>query len=144
MSRPDHHALRADENTAAAGEHALVLGAGLAAHNVVLHRFYAERKGGQTVGNEVDPQQLDRHKRRLLPEDHGDKHGQNLAQVAGEQELNGFCDIIENTPALFDGCYNGREIVVGQRHIRRALRHVGSGNTHRAADVGRLERRGRR
>ena len=32
-----------------------------------------------------------------------------------------LCDIIENTPALFDGCYNGREIVVGQRHIRRAL-----------------------
>ena len=37
---------------------------------------------------------------------------------------------------------DGREVVVGQDHVGGILRHVGAGDAHRHADVGRLQRRG--
>ena len=52
-----------------------------------------------------------------------------------------FADIRIDAAALAH-CLDDRcKVIIGQHHIRRALRHIGTGNTHGAADVGRLERR---
>ena len=56
-------------------------------HHISLHRFHAQRNGGQAVGDEVDPQKLHGQKRRLVPQEHGGKYGDNLADVRAQQEL---------------------------------------------------------
>lgn len=100
--------------------------------------LHAERQGRQAVGDQIDPEQLDRHERRFPPQQYGQEYREDLAKVAGEEELDGFADIVVNPPPFFDGGDDGGEVVVGQGHVRRALGYVGAGDPHGAADIRRF------
>src|SRR6185437_10070296 len=54
------------------------------------------------------------------------------------EETAGVC---ERSSALFDGCYDGGEVVIQQHEIRCLTRDVGTGLAHRNSDVSLLQRR---
>ena len=74
-----------------------------------------------------------------MPEEHRPEHDQDLADVAGQQEVHELADVRVDDPPLLDGGDDAREIVVGEHHVGRLLRHVRAGDAHRNADVGPLE-----
>ena len=117
------------------GENPLIFGLGLVIHHIGLHRFHAQRDGGQRIGHKVDPQKLHGQKGRFMPQDHGEKHGKHFADIGPQQEPHDFPDIGVNPPTFPHSIHNGGEIVVGKCHVRRALGYVGAGNAHSAADV---------
>ena len=61
---------------------------------------------------------------------------------AREQVHQVLLDVAEDAAALLHRRDDRGEVVVGQRHRRRLLGHVGAGDAHGDADVGLLERRG--
>ena len=70
-----------------------------------------------------------------------EEHRQHLADVRREQEAQELADVGEDAAPLADRGDDRGEVVVGEDHVRRLLRHVGAGDAHRDADVGRLQRR---
>ena len=76
-----------------------------------------------------------------MPNQHGREHGDHLADICAEQEADHLADIRVNAAALAHRVDDRRKIVVGQRHIRRALRDVRTRDAHRAADVRRFQGR---
>ena len=68
-----------------AGEQGGVGRSGRLFHHVLLHRFHPQRQGGQGVGDQVEPQELDGDEGELAEvQDGGQEEGKNLADVAGE------------------------------------------------------------
>ena len=70
-----------------------------------------------------------------------EEHRQHLADVRREQEAQELADVGEDPASLADRGDDRGEVVVGEDHVRRLLGHVGAGDAHRDADVGRLQRR---
>ena len=138
----DHRALPHGGETETVSKHTFALRARRALHDIRVAGLQPERHRRQTVGDEVDPQKLDRKQGGFFPKEHCKQHHQNLAEVAGEQEVHRFADVIVNAPAAANRGDHGGEVIVGQYHVRRTLGDVGAGLTHRAPDVRRFERRG--
>ena len=109
-------------------------------HDPRLHRLHPQSQGGQGIGHQVEPQQLHRHQRHLVePEEGGQEDGEDLADVAGEQVVDGLADVGVDPPALLHRRDHSGKIVVGEDHVGGPLGHVGARDAHSAADVGRLE-----
>jgi hypothetical protein len=51
-------------------------------------------------------------------------------------------NVVEDAPTFFYGVYDGRKIVVSKHHVRRFFGNIGTGYTHRDADVGCFHGRG--
>ena len=66
----------------------------------------------------------------------------NLTKVGGEQELDGFADIIINPPALLHSGDNGGKIIICQHHIGHVFRHVRACDAHADSNIGCFNRRG--
>ena len=138
-----HQPLPGQPDGEVSGEQGLPGGAGLLLHDGGLHRLHAQGQGGQGVGDQVEPQKLHRHQGGLVEvEEGGQKQRHNLADIAGEQVVDGLFDVGIDAPALLYRLDDGGEVVVGEDHVRRALGHVGAGDPHGAADVGHLQGRG--
>ena len=119
-----------------------VLGvARLALHNVALGVLHAQRERGETVGNQVHPQQLHRLEDGKADE-RGDKHREDLGKVGRKQELDDLADVVVDATALFAGTDDGGEVVVGKHHVGDVLGDIGTGDAHAHADVGALDGRG--
>ena len=71
----------------------------------------------------------------------GHEDDQHLGDVARQQEQDGLLDVVEDDAALMHRLDDGREVVVGQDHVRGLAGHVRADSAHRHADVGALERR---
>ena len=104
-------------------------------------RVHAKRERGQTVGDQVDPQQLQRQQRGLRAEERRDGDDQHLGHVARQQEQDDLAQVVEDGAAFSDGFDDGREVVVGEHHVGGLARDVGAHEPHRHADVGALEGR---
>ena len=105
-------------------------------HDVGLEFFHAERDGGQGVADEVDPQELDGDEGGELPDAHRKEDDDDFGDVGPEEEAHDLLDVGVDAAAFLDGVDDGREVVVGERHVGSALRNVGARDAHRAADVG--------
>ena len=107
-------------------------------HQVGLRLLHAQGQGGEAVGDQVDPQQVDRLQNDEA-EEGGQEDGEDLAHVGPQQELDGLAHVVVDPAALADGAHDGGEVVVGQDHVRHVLGHVGAGDAHAHADVGGLD-----
>ena len=111
----------------------------------------AECERGRAVGHEIDPQDLRGQQRQhqhltadVEPEStrqqHAKEHRHHFTDVRGQQVAQELADVGEDRAAFFDGGDDRGEVVVGEHHVGRFLRHVGAGDAHRHADVGLLQR----
>ena len=123
------------------GEDTVLSVARLALHNVALGVLHAQRERGETVGNQVHPQQLHRLEDGKADE-RGDKHREDLGKVCRKQELDDLADVVVDATALFAGTDDGGEVVIGKHHVGDVLGDVGTGDAHANADVGALDGRG--
>ena len=123
------------------GKDAVLGVARLALHDVALGVLHAQRERGETVGDQVHPQQLHRLKDGKADE-RGDKHREHLGKVGRKQELDDLADVVVDATALFAGTDDGGEVVVGEHHVGNVLGDVGTGDAHAHADVGTLDGRG--
>ncbi len=77
---------------------------------------HAERDGGQGVGQQIDPQQLDGEER--LPEssehEEPDCHVEQLGCVGGEQVVHHVAEVAEDAAAIPDGGDDRCVVVVGE------------------------------
>lgn len=64
----EHEALQQNLYTVSVCEDALLFGFGRPLHDVLFNRLHPQGDGGQTVGYQVDPQQLHGQKRGFSPE----------------------------------------------------------------------------
>ena len=110
-------------------------------HDVGLALFHPQRQGRRPVRDQVQVEQLDGFQRDGKPHQHRTEDDQDLADVAGQQEVNELADIGIDDSSLFDRRNDAGEVVVRQDHVRRLLRDVGAGDPHRHTDVRPLERR---
>ena len=85
---------------------------------------------------------MDRGERRFKAEHGGNEYGEYFADIGAEQEMHGFFDIIEYSPALLDSLDYRCEIIVGQYHVGGALCYIRATLAHGAADIGGPERGG--
>src|SRR5690606_16570514 len=84
----------------------------------------------------VDGQQWDRH-----AQDRGEGDGEHFRQVTRQHILDELPDVFVYASSFFDGLDDSREVVVEEDHVRCLFGDVGTGNAHRHADVGLLQRR---
>ncbi len=103
-------------------------------HGVRLSELHAERQRGKAVGDQVDPEDMNRLEQRKA-EQGGRENPQDLAEIGREKELDRLPDIGVDSPPFLDGRDDRRKIVVREDHIRHVLRHVGPGDAHADADV---------
>src|SRR5919112_6467088 len=126
----------------ASGEDALPRRTRRTAHDTPLGRLRAQGQGGRTVGNEVDPEYLQRQERKPKTQEGTCEHYQDLGRVARKQVLYEFADVVVDDPALLHRGDDGRKVVVGQDHISSLFGDVGAGYAHRHADISSLQGRG--
>ena len=138
--RRKHTALQHDLQAVAVGEDALFFGAGLVVHDVGLQLLHAQRHGGQRVADQVDPQKLNGDEGGDLPDTHGKEDDDDLGDIRAEQEADHLLDIGIDASAFLHGVHDRGKVVVGERHVRRALGNVRARDAHCAADVRRLQR----
>ena len=139
--RGDDQTLDHAVQTHMSGEDTVLSVARLALHNVALGVLHAQRERGETVGNQVHPQQLHRLEDGKADE-RGDKHREDLGKVCRKQELDDLADVVVDATALFAGTDDGGEVVIGKHHVGDVLGDVGTGDAHANADVGALDGRG--
>ena len=104
-------------------------------HHVAVRGIDAERYGGQGVRGEVDEQDVDGEDGILPPEAECEEEGEDLRDIARDQELDHLLDVAVDPPAFADRLFDGGEIVVEEDHIRRVLGDVRARDAHRDADV---------
>ena len=120
----------------------LSLFSGRVLHDVRLRRLHAEGECRQPIGHQVYPQDLHRDERQREPGYHGDEHRQDLADIAGEEEVDGLLQVAEDYPPLAHRGNDGGEVVIRQHHVACFLGDISPGDAHGNTDIGGLERRG--
>ena len=110
-------------------------------HDSRFRRFHAQRQSRQGVRDQVGPEDLDGGQGTPKPGQDGHDDGQEFADVAGEEVLDGLQHIGVDGPPFPDGGHDRDEIVVHDDHVGRFLGHVRAGDPHGGTDVGAFERR---
>lgn len=123
-----------------AGDEGLVALAGLALHDVVVGGVEGEGGGGQAVGDEVDPEELDGDKCFGHAHGGGEEDGDDLTNVGGDEVPDELLRVVVDGAAFFDGALDGGEVVVYENHVGGEFGYVGSG-THGDTNIGLLEGR---
>ena len=90
----DEHAFHEDTEHSTAAKKSFFIGARRFFHNVFFRRFQSETDCREGVGHQIDKEKLNRQQRRIVPQQDGGEDGHNLADVAGQQEMNGFFDVL--------------------------------------------------
>mmetsp|Transcript_31498 Transcript_31498/g.100343 ORF Transcript_31498/g.100343 Transcript_31498/m.100343 type:complete len:747 (+) Transcript_31498:177-2417(+) len=134
----DHHVAEEDP----AGDQVVVLASRRLLHHVQIGRVEAESRGRQAIGHEVDPEQLHRGQALGAAKRGREEDGGHLANVGGDQVPDEGLHVVVDGPALFHGVHDGREVIVGEHHVRGLLGHLGARDAHGNADVGLLQRGG--
>ena len=130
----NEHSLVGDVGAQSTSKNAVGGAAGRPGHGVRLTGFHAQRQGREAVGDQVDKQKVHRVEQRKAQQ-RGAEHPQHLAHVGGQQELDGFADVVVDAAAFLHGGHDGGKVVVCQHHIGHVLGHVGAGDAHTDADI---------
>merc|ERR550539_1534517 len=107
-------------------------------HDVQVGGVEGESSGGQTVSDQVDPQQLDGDESLGEAESGGQENTDHLADVGGNQITDELLHVGVDSAALLHSGHNGGEVVVGQDHLGGGLGHGGAG-AHGDTDLGSLQ-----
>merc|ERR1711862_391861 len=97
-----------------------------------------ERAVGETVGHQVDPQQLDGDQGLGQAEGGGQEDADDLADVGGDQVSDELLHVGVDRTSLLHGGHDGGEVVVGEDHLGGGLGHGGAG-AHGDTNLGSLE-----
>jgi hypothetical protein len=111
-------------------------------HDVVIRRLHRQGQSREDVGQEIDPQILNRRHRARRAEGQGPERDEDLAEVGRQEEPQRLADVRVDRAALLDGAHDRREVVVHQHDVGDVARDVRAAGTHRDPDVGRAQRRG--
>lgn len=125
--------------TQAIGEKALVLTTRRSGHDILLGMLVGECKPGQSVGDEVDPQQMDGLEGDGQTHERRQHDCPDLGHVAGHDIADEAPDIVVDASTFADGSNDGREAVVEQDQLGRLLADIGTRDPHGHTDVGGLE-----
>ncbi len=123
------------------GEDAFLWITRLLREQTVLRRLHADGDSRQRVGQQVDKEQMHRHKRHGQCENGREQHRDDRRHVAREQEEDRVFDVAVDVSAVGDRLDDRGKVVVLQDHARRVLGDLGAGDAHCHADVGFFERR---
>ena len=140
--RRHDQAVGQDQRPAGRRDHRLARRPRRSFHDVGLRRLEAERQRRQPVGDEVEPQDLNRRQGRRPASQRRHEHHEHLPRVARKQVVDELLDVVVDATPLLDGRHDRGEVVVDQHHVGGRLRHVGARDAHRDPDVGGLDRRG--
>ncbi len=100
-----------------------------------VRRFRAERKRGERVHDDIDPEDLNDGKRLRVTEERCDEHKDTGTEVNRELEDKEALDILVQRPAPPDcACYRCKG-VVEKDDVACLPCHFGTGNTHRKPHV---------
>ena len=105
-------------------------------HHVLLGGIQSERDGGQSVGQEVDGEDLWHRQRCGGSGRDREREREHLARVSGEQELHEPDDVRVDRASLADCGNDRREVVVGNHDVGGVHRGVRGAVAHRDADIG--------
>ena len=92
-----------------------------ALHDVWVDGVCSQAERGQTIGDEVDPQQLNRQQRCRKAHDDTNRHQKQFTRIASQQVLECLANVVVDAPALFYGSDDRGEVVIGDDHVRRLL-----------------------
>mmetsp|Transcript_7970 Transcript_7970/g.18802 ORF Transcript_7970/g.18802 Transcript_7970/m.18802 type:complete len:302 (-) Transcript_7970:2168-3073(-) len=109
-----------------------------ARHNARLCRVEGQSRRRETIRHEVDPEEGHRRQNLGKAEDDREEDAHNLADVGRDQVADEGLGVGVDSSPLLNRAHNRREVVVGQYHLRRTLRHRRPGS-HCDADVRCLE-----
>ena len=101
-------------------------------------RVETQAEGQDHVDREVDPEDLQRKEWSPVGdvEDPGADEGENEPRQHDHLQPDVLHQVVVEPSPPLDRGNDGREVVVGQDHLRRILGDLGAGDTHRHADVG--------
>ena len=80
--------------------------------------------------------------RQRRPDEDGSENDQSLAHVGRQGPDDELREVVEDAASFLDRRLDRGEVVVGEHHVGRFLRHLGAPVAHGNADVG-LSKRGR-
>jgi hypothetical protein len=109
-----------------------------ATHDIAFRGFHAQGERGQSVGDKIDPQDLQGAQRRGPAGDAGDEHQQHFAGVAREEVVDELLDVVVDAAAFLHRGDDGGEVIVGEDHVGRLFGDIGPRHPHGDADVGGL------
>lgn len=121
-----------------AAHEGLVSLSGLALHHVVVAGVETEGRGGETIGDEVHPEKLNRDQCFGHAEGSGEEDGDDFANVGGDEVADELLGVVVDGTALFDGSLDGCKVVVCENHVGSEFGNVGTG-AHGDTNVGLLE-----
>jgi len=107
-------------------------------HDVQIGRVEPECCRRQSVGDEVDPEQLNGYESLGHAERRRQEDANHLADVGRDQIADELFHVVVDGTALFDCRHDGREVVVGEHHLRGRLGDRRS-RSHGDSDLGLLE-----
>ena len=67
---------------------------------------------GQTIGDQIDPEQVNGKQRCRQTDDHAEGHEEEFTGVACQQVLECLADVVVDAAALFDGGDDRGEVVI--------------------------------
>merc|ERR1712131_411355 len=111
------------------GDEGLLGGTGFAAHDVEIGGVEAQGGGGETISNQVDPQELDGDQSLGQTQGSGKEDTDDLANVGGDEVSDELFHVVVDGSALLNSRHDGREVVVSQDHLRGRLGN-GSARAH--------------
>jgi hypothetical protein len=114
--------------------------AGLRVPRVLLHlprigRVDAERERGKAIGDEVDPEDLERRRRKRAADERHGEDGDGEPRIGREQEENELLDVAVDRSTFSHGVDDRGEVVVGEDEVGGLARDVGARAAHGDADV---------
>ena len=118
----------------------LVTLSGVAAHDIVVRRVEGQSSGGETVGDQVDPQKLNRDQSLGHAESGRQEDRDDLTDVGRDEVADELLGVVVDGAALLNGDLDGGEVIIGENHISSKLRDVSAG-THSNTDISLLQSR---
>ena len=109
-------------------------------HRIGLGRLHGQRERRRDVGEQVDPQELDRRHRPWHSARERAQRHDDLAEIRGEQEAKRLPDVRVDGAALLDGGHDPREVVGEEHDVGDVAGDVGAAHAHGHADVGGAQR----
>ena len=110
-------------------------------HNRPLRRLRGERQARKPIGDQIDPENVDRQQRNGQPQERGQQNRPDLGGVTGKDVADELSNVVEDPPTLFDGDHDRGKVVVEEHEARSLARHICALFAHGDADIGSGERR---
>ena len=120
------------------GDKSLLGGAGHLLHDVQVRRVESEGSGGQTVSDQVDPEQLNGDEGFGQAEGGSQEDGDDFTDVGRDEVADELLHVVVDGATFLNGGDDGGEVVVGENHLRGGLGD-GSSGSHGDTDFSLLE-----